>query len=380
MAYKRQSFHTVYVCRQNNVFINTGNSMHFRRSERFSKGKKVKTTTAKSKLKPDIVLKNFWRDNARFADLFNGTLFHGDQILTPHMLLESDTDVSSVLKFNSYAETLRHIPDVVKKSAYGIDFVILSLENQMKVHYAMPLRHMAGDALIYMKEYSDTVRKNKKDRLLHTASEILSGLRKEDRLHAVISLCVYYGETDWDGPRSLLDMIQTECIPIQLKSYVNDYRMHLVQINDSDVYRFQNTEVEDFFTIMRSIYRRDYHTIEEVYGTNEISAELGLAIGVAAKSGILIRKALKTNDNGGVMNMCTALKELMNEGIEQGKREGIEQGKREGIEQGKREGLIEGIIKTYREFGLPQGTAVEKIQTEYGLTLAEAQKQVAMYY
>ena len=122
MAYKRQSFHTVYVCRQNNVFINTGNSMHFRRSERFSKGKKVKTTTAKSKLKPDIVLKNFWRDNARFADLFNGTLFHGDQILTPHMLLESDTDVSSVLKFNSYAETLRHIPDVVKKSVYGIDY------------------------------------------------------------------------------------------------------------------------------------------------------------------------------------------------------------------------------------------------------------------
>ncbi|KAI4451102.1 hypothetical protein C823_005651 [Eubacterium plexicaudatum ASF492] len=82
----------------------------------------MKTTTAKSKLKPDIVLKNFWRDNARFADLFNGALFHGDQILAPHMLLESDTDVSSILKFNSYAETLRHIPDVVKKSVYGIDY------------------------------------------------------------------------------------------------------------------------------------------------------------------------------------------------------------------------------------------------------------------
>ncbi|KAI4451104.1 hypothetical protein C823_005653 [Eubacterium plexicaudatum ASF492] len=147
---------------------------------------------------------------------------------------------------------------------------------------------------------------------------------------------------------------------------------------------------------MRSIYRRDYHTMKEVYGTREISAELGLAIGVAAKSGILIRKALKMNDNGGLMNMCTALKELMNEGIEQGKREGIEQGKREGIEQGKREGieqgkregieqgkregLIEGMIKTYKEFGLPGDIAVKKLQTEYGLTLADAQKQVAMYY
>uniref|UniRef100_N2AY33 Transposase (putative) YhgA-like domain-containing protein n=1 Tax=Eubacterium plexicaudatum ASF492 TaxID=1235802 RepID=N2AY33_9FIRM len=249
---------------------------------------------------------------------------------------------------------------------------------------------------LIMKEYSDTVKKNKKDRLLHTAPELLSGLCKEDRLHAVITLCVYYGETVWDGPHSLLDMIRTEGIPASLKSYVNDYRMHLVQINDSDAYRFQNTEVQDFFAIMRSIYRRDYHTMKEVYGTREISAELGLAIGVAAKSGILIRKALKMNDNGGLMNMCTALKELMNEGIEQGKREGIEQGKREGIEQGKREGieqgkregieqgkregLIEGMIKTYKEFGLPGDIAVKKLQTEYGLTLADAQKQVAMYY
>ncbi|KAI4446218.1 hypothetical protein C823_000736 [Eubacterium plexicaudatum ASF492] len=40
----------------------------------------------KNKLKPDIVLKNFWRDNDRFADLFNGSLFHGEKILQPDML------------------------------------------------------------------------------------------------------------------------------------------------------------------------------------------------------------------------------------------------------------------------------------------------------
>lgn len=121
----------------------------------------MKPTATRNKLKPDIVLKDFWRNNARFADLFNGCLFHGNKVLDPDMLLESDTDVSSILKFNGYAETLGHILDVVKKSVYGIDFVILGLENQMNVHYAMPLRHLAGDTLIYMKEYSDTV-KNKK--------------------------------------------------------------------------------------------------------------------------------------------------------------------------------------------------------------------------
>ena len=32
-------------------------------------------------------------------------------------------------------------------------------------------------------------------------------MRKEDRLHPVITLTVYYGEKQWDGPYSLKDMI-----------------------------------------------------------------------------------------------------------------------------------------------------------------------------
>ena len=31
--------------------------------------------------KADIVLKNFWKDNAHFADLFNAVLFDGEQKL-----------------------------------------------------------------------------------------------------------------------------------------------------------------------------------------------------------------------------------------------------------------------------------------------------------
>lgn len=33
----------------------------------------------KNRVKPDIILKEFWRDNERFADLFNGALFGGQR-------------------------------------------------------------------------------------------------------------------------------------------------------------------------------------------------------------------------------------------------------------------------------------------------------------
>lgn len=106
-------------------------------------------TAGKNKIKTDTVLKNFWRDNARFADLFNAVLFDGENVICPGDLEEADTDISSILKFSGHMETLQKILDVVKKSAFGVDFVILGLENQQHVHFGMPLRLILGDALGY---------------------------------------------------------------------------------------------------------------------------------------------------------------------------------------------------------------------------------------
>ena len=118
-------------------------------------------TKVKSKITPDTILKNFWKDNNRFADLFNACFFDGNPELNPDDLTEVDTDISSLLQFHGYAETVKKIVDVVKKSAYGVDFVILGIENQAKIHYAMPLRHMLGDAFSYLKEYNEIAKKYK---------------------------------------------------------------------------------------------------------------------------------------------------------------------------------------------------------------------------
>ncbi len=176
--------------------------------------------SSNNSIRPDIVLKNFWRDSQRFADLFNGTLFGGERVLDPDTLTESDTDISSVLKFNGHAETLGHLLDVVKKSTYGIDFIILGLENQMKVHYAMPLRNMAGDTLIYLKEYTELVKQNKKTGIWDSRDEFLSGMRKSDRLHPAVTLCIYYGDNPWDGPLALTDMLDMRQIPRQLANVI----------------------------------------------------------------------------------------------------------------------------------------------------------------
>ena len=83
---------------------------------------------------------------------------------------------------------------------------------------------MVGDAFSYMKEYDEIAAVNKKNGDFHSADEFLSGFKKTDRLHPVISLCVYYGESEWDGPFSLKDMLE---IPEKIEPLVSDYRMNL---------------------------------------------------------------------------------------------------------------------------------------------------------
>ena len=46
----------------------------------------------------------------------------------------------------------------------------------------------------------------------------------------VVTLVLYYGEEDWDGPMCLHDMLD---IPEEIKKYINDYRLNIIQIKDN---------------------------------------------------------------------------------------------------------------------------------------------------
>ena len=250
-------------------------------------------------------------------------------------------------------ETVQKILDVVKQRAHGIDFVILGLENQQRVHFGMPLRIMLGDSLGYLKEYQEIAKKNKAQGDWDDSDEFLSGFRREDRLHPMVSICVYYGERAWDGPYSLLNMLK---VPEELRPVVNDYKMNLIQVCRSEELVFHNTDVQTVFEISRNIYKRDYKKIEKVYQDKEFSSELGVVIGAITDSQELVKQALERK--GGRMNMCTALEELKKESEIRGEN------------KGRIEGRTEGRILAYFELGV----SLEEIAKKTKLTVKEVEK------
>ena len=270
----------------------------------------------------DVTLKTFWRDNEHFADLFNATVFNGKQVLKPDKLTEMDTDVSATIHSKSYNESITRNRDVVKKMSDGVEFNILGLEIQDKTHYAMPLRTMTYDALGYIKEYNDIKKHHKLNKdSFSFPEEFLSGIDKSDRFHPIITLVLYYGDSLWDGPSCLADMMVS--MPDNIKAYFSDYKLNLVQILDSDKYTFYNDDVRDVFNIARSIYNKDIDSIFSEYKTRNVDNEVMKLISVLTATP-QIMNLCKPNEQGGKVNMCKAMEELKAEWQGESKKEEVQ--------------------------------------------------------
>lgn len=133
----------------------------------------------------------------------------------------------------------------------------------------------------------------------------------------MVTICVYYGEDPWDGLGCLTDMLK---IPEQLRGIVSDYKMNLIQVRESEGYKFHTDDVNTVFEITRDIFKENYEHIQEIYSEREISSELGMVIGAITESDKLIQQAL--DRKGGMQNMCRALEKLVDEGWADGNLKG----------------------------------------------------------
>lgn len=221
----------------------------------------------------------------------------------------------------------------------------------------MPLRTMLYDSLGYLKEYQEITRIRKAERGKMTEDEFLSKMRKEDRLHPIISIVLYYSEKSWDGPMCLKDMIVE--MPEEMERIFSDYKMNLVQIRESEQYTFHNEEVRAVFEISREIFNGNLDKINEKYRDRDLTPELITVIGKITDSAELVRQG-KIEE---VANMCTALEKWEKENIERGTKRGIEIGTSRGIEIGTNKGIAKMVLTL-----LNKGKTVEETADWLDLT------------
>ena len=323
------------------------------------------------KLKPDTVLKNYWRSNERFADFFIAVLVEGKRVIKPEELEDEDTEESSVLEHKKYAESIQASRDNIKirkkSKIHGVEFVMLGLEHQEHIHYAMPMRVMGYDYGVYKKQYDGNSEKYKTAEGMEE-DEYLSKMKKTDKFSAVITVVVYYGEKPWDGAVTLHEMLN---IPEGMEKYVNDYKMQLVEAGRNDLALY-NTDNVDLFNLLKIILDRSIPGNEAkkkaIQYSEEHNTDRAVVMTVAgATNSKLDYDAFEKGDG----TMCTLFEEIA--------RENEIKGREEGREVGREEGRAVEIIETGYEFGLSEDNILERLQKKLDVSLQTAREYLGKF-
>ena len=136
----------------------------------------------------DEISTEYMKRNDVFADAFNMLVFDGKKVIKPDELQSLDPNLLTLpfKEDNSKVKSLKRYRDVLKKLIIKKNneavFLLLGIENQSEMHYAMPVRNMLYDAMQYCSQIQKLSETNHKNSESVTSSEFLSGLKKTDRL------------------------------------------------------------------------------------------------------------------------------------------------------------------------------------------------------
>ena len=278
--------------------------------------------------KKDTVTKTFMRENTVFADAFNYLILNGKKVIQPERLQELDTTelVQLIAKGkNNKNESVQKYRDILKAAVIiedeNADYLLLGIENQTEIHYAMPVRNMIYDALQYGNQVAAIAAQNVKEKKAPTRAEFLSGFYKADKLRPVITLVLHFGADPWDGATSLHEMMY---FPLEeMRTFIQDYKIHLI-----DPAALKPDELEKFSTSLREVlgcikYSKDKEKLSSFIRNN---TRMMLEINAARVIQAITNITLDLSEEVEEVDMCKAIDDMMQDSREEGKAEGRTEG------------------------------------------------------
>lgn len=226
----------------------------------------------------DVAEKNLEAYNDVFADIVNGVLWGGKEVIKEDEL-EAAMPRSNYESKGRTHEMERDVSKYWKNNK--IRLAMVGLENQTEVDEFMPIRVMGYDWNAYneqRKKYSEQRKKNKQ-RIKNGAD--INGKKGVKSFYPVISIVLYFGyKNRWNKPVNLKGCLN---IPEELQPYVNDYHAKVIEVayleeEDLDKFKSDFREVANYFIQVRknNDYVPDNRTLKHV---NEVLKLLSAVTG-----------------------------------------------------------------------------------------------------
>ena len=257
----------------------------------------------------DTQSKQYMSDPVHFADAMYFFFFDGDQVVQASDLRELDPTEIALVYGNNAKVPIQKVRDVIKSWTAMYDgnaiYLVLGIENQSKIHYAMVVKNMVYDSLHYAKQVMEATKSHKGEKL--SGDEFLSGFTKEDKLIPVITLVLYFGAEEWDGATNLHKMFEIQ--DERILKYVSDYKINLIQpakISKEEFQKFRTElgKVLEYIKLSKnkSVLHKQIQQEAEFWKLHKESFDL---LNTATNS-----KLKLFLDEGGRADMCVAIDEM----------------------------------------------------------------------
>ena len=286
----------------------------------------------------DIVTKDYIKDTEVFADAFNYLIFGGNPVIDPLKLHEMDTtEIGMPYGEGKTRVTVQKFRDGLKYLTAMEDgnaaYLLLGIENQSEIHYAMAVKNMVYDALQYAaqvekaaKSHRDAAKKkkqeiteavrNEKPEIRIEAGEYLSGFYKGDRLLPVVTLVILFTPELWDAPMSIYEMFSVK--DPRILSFVPDYRINLIapaQIKENDMGKFRSSLREVLFYIK---YSKDREQLNRLLENNPRFRNLDTEAAIVIDT--ITNSELEFDRKGIRVDMCQAVADMRKKERQEGRK------------------------------------------------------------
>ena len=269
----------------------------------------------------DSKAKEYLSDNTRFSEICNYVLFDGEKVIKPEDLKECDTtEVLSVFGIDKKQIVKQKWRDLLKsvsmKHTWQMYVILIGAEAQTDIHYAMPVKTMIYDALNYGEQVNEAKKCHWKNKDYRSSDEFLSGFTLDDKLTPVITITLYLGTTQWDGPRSLAEMMPQ--MDERILPFINDYRINLLNpLEITDFSKFK-TGLKPLFEVLKNA--SDEGKLNDLITKDETFTRVDVE--TVAAINLFVGTDIKYDEKEEVVNMCKAWDDHKKRGIQEGMQQG----------------------------------------------------------
>ena len=269
----------------------------------------------------DSKAKEYLSDNTRFSEICNYVLFDGEKVIKPEDLKGCDTtEVLSVFGIDKKQIVKQKWRDLLKsvsvKHTGQMYVILIGAEAQTDIHYAMPVKTMIYDALNYGEQVNEAKKRHRKNKDYRSSDEFLSGFTLDDKLTPVITITLYLGTTQWDGPRSLAEMMPQ--MDERILPFINDYRINLLNpLEITDFSKFE-TGLRPLFELLKNA--SDEEKLNDLITKDETFTRVDVE--TVAAINLFVGTDIKYDEKEEVVNMCKAWDDHKKRGIQEGMKQG----------------------------------------------------------